>query len=254
VKNPIKTLEPNLVGRDFVIGDLHGSFSILENLTKNVKFNYETDRMISVGDIVDRGPDSPKCLALLREPWFHSVLGNHEQMMIGKFADNYIGNYWYGNGGSWGIEAVNTYNAIYVKHTQRIPSGEDMMIIDMLPVLEELPFIITVKTKSGKKYHIIHAELPTGVGTITDAQLASRDKLLSLATVKRGDGDAFLWSRFIFGAVHDTNLSNKQDVINYMSRKNISMFNDELETPTSLHETSPPTIKNKLSDDDQLST
>lgn len=35
-----------------------------------------------MGELIDRGPDSLATLALLDEPWFHAVLGNHEMMLL----------------------------------------------------------------------------------------------------------------------------------------------------------------------------
>ena len=75
-------LEENKNGRDYVMGDLHGCYDLFINTLKYEGFRPETDRLISVGDIIDRGPDSEKCLELLDLPWFHMVRGNHEQMMI----------------------------------------------------------------------------------------------------------------------------------------------------------------------------
>ena len=75
----IQKFKENWHGRDFVLGDLHGCLELLQIEMIKVGFNEETDRIFSVGDLVDRGPDSLKCLELVFEPWFHSVLGNHEE-------------------------------------------------------------------------------------------------------------------------------------------------------------------------------
>lgn len=211
MKNPIKTLEPNTQGRDFVIGDLHGSYSVFENLLANINFNPETDRMISVGDLVDRGPDSMSCLELLRKPWFHAVLSNHEQMMIEKFNGGYMGQWWYQNGGHWGMEAYNDYKAIHKDHTRNIPmSPITNDLLDLLPVVEELPFLITVNIPGGKKFHVVHAEFPFwGAGVITDEKLTDPDYVMDLATTHSGDGDSFLWSRYIFSSFYRSNLEEK---------------------------------------------
>ena len=82
MKNPLKTFEANTSGRDFVVGDLHGSYSAFQNLLKGLDFDKTVDRMFSVGDLVDRGPDSVSCLSLIQEPWFNAVLANHEVAMI----------------------------------------------------------------------------------------------------------------------------------------------------------------------------
>ena len=38
--------------------------------------------MISVGDLIDRGPQSADCLGLLRCRWFQDRSGNHEQIAL----------------------------------------------------------------------------------------------------------------------------------------------------------------------------
>ena len=229
MKNPLKTFEPNLAGRDFVVGDLHGSYSAFMHLLKNINFDKTVDRMFSVGDTVDRGPDSLSCLSLLHEDWFHAVMANHEQMMIQKFNGGYGGEYWYRNGGTWGMEAVNDYQAVYVRQDKsRIINETSVQTIDLLPLVEELPFLITVKTKSGKKFHIIHAELPHGP-EVTDALLSDPAQVYSLATIQRGDGDAFTWGRYLFGSYFSKNLSNKELLLIDPSLKHATkVFNDEL--------------------------
>ena len=224
MKNPIKTFDPNLSGRDFCIGDLHGSFSAYENLTKNLNFNPSVDRMFSVGDLVDRGPNSLDCLSLLHNPWFHSVLANHEKMMLSKFAEEYEGAYWFQNGGEWGAEAWAEYN-----NPRRIPTDNSLELYNLLPLVEELPFLITVNTKSGKKFHILHAELPSATSTITDEILADPVQLLQLATTVRGDGYAFLWARNLFYNFFDCSLSDRSKIIKMVNRgHNYEIFNDKL--------------------------
>jgi hypothetical protein len=232
MKNPVKTLDANFLGRDFVIGDLHGAYTAFEYLLDTIKFNPAVDRMISVGDMVDRGPDSLKCLSLLHKPWFHSVLGNHEQMMLEKFNGGWQGAYWYRNGGVWGMEAYNDYEAVRngtaAGAASRIPYDASIALMDLLPLVEELPYLITVNTLSGKKFHIIHAELPNTRVTITDKELSDPNTVMSLATVQRNNGDAFLWSRNIFDALYATNLGNRSLVIDLIRDADISVFNDDL--------------------------
>ena len=71
----------NRTGRDFVIGDLHGCLPLLTRLLDHVQFDPTLDRLFSTGDLIDRGPDSAGCLELLKENWFHAVVGNHELML-----------------------------------------------------------------------------------------------------------------------------------------------------------------------------
>lgn len=79
---PLITLSENTAGRDFVVSDIHGHFARLEAQLAAQAFDPEKDRVIAVGDLLDRGPDSERALEFLRKPWFFSVRGNHEQAMI----------------------------------------------------------------------------------------------------------------------------------------------------------------------------
>jgi serine/threonine protein phosphatase 1 len=75
----IQTVAANTRGRDFVVGDIHGWLEPLQAELDAVCFDPAVDRLFSVGDLIDRGPDSEQCLLLTREPWFFAVRGNHEQ-------------------------------------------------------------------------------------------------------------------------------------------------------------------------------
>lgn len=82
---PIRKLAANAHGKDYVVGDIHGCYSLLLRLLNAVNFDKSKDRLFSVGDLIDRGPESLRCLALLQEPWFFAVQGNHELMMLNFF-------------------------------------------------------------------------------------------------------------------------------------------------------------------------
>ena len=69
----------NAAGRDFVVGDVHGHFATLERALERVGFERTRDRLFSVGDLVDRGPESERALAWIRERFDAVVMGNHEQ-------------------------------------------------------------------------------------------------------------------------------------------------------------------------------
>jgi len=95
--------EINTEGKDYIVGDLHGCWDQFQFQLKLVGFDKSKDRLFSVGDLIDRGPDSAYCVSLIEEDWFYPVLGNHEVFMIdcllgGKWGDV---NLWYANGGQW---------------------------------------------------------------------------------------------------------------------------------------------------------
>lgn len=229
-KNPLKTFEPNQHGRDFVIGDLHGCYGVLQNLLKSINFDETVDRMFSVGDLVDRGPHSKKCLGLLEKNWFHAVLANHEQLMHDCFHNRPMGQYWYQNGGTWGAEAVNDFRAMKRTGNPRAPTDENQEIIDMLALIEDLPYMMTINTKSGKKFHILHAELPQDEGKITDEMLADPETVEYLATRTGYDGQAFMWNRALFMDLYGCDLSNRDKVVHEVKNNKwaTTVFNDEL--------------------------
>jgi serine/threonine protein phosphatase 1 len=69
--------------RTIVVGDVHGCFAELMQLLTKVDFSGE-DLLISVGDMVDRGPDSLKTARFFRDsPNAMAVMGNHERRLSG---------------------------------------------------------------------------------------------------------------------------------------------------------------------------
>ncbi len=211
MQNPIKVFEPNLEGRDFVIGDLHGSYEVFLKLLESINFDGEKDRMFSVGDLIDRGPESLLCLQLLKEPWFHCVLANHEQMMLEAFDGGYMGQFWFRNGGSWGLQFFKDWTDY--KRDKHLEVGgfklppETKEFLELLELVRQLPFLITVKMQDGSLTHIIHAELPPSHRP-TDSDLSSPGKLIELATVQSHDGDFLIWGRHKFMPFFKTDLSN----------------------------------------------
>lgn len=88
-------------GRCFVLGDVHGMAHALDRLLALAGFDPELDLVWSLGDLVDRGPFSPQCLALLDQPWFKAIRGNHEQLMLDAAEDPNTWLVWTLNGGEW---------------------------------------------------------------------------------------------------------------------------------------------------------
>lgn len=95
---------PNRRGRDFFVGDIHGELVLLETELRNVRFEPASDRLFALGDLIDRGPDSESVLGLLDEPWFFSVCGNHELMLLAGMENPSAAVDHEHNGGRWFIE------------------------------------------------------------------------------------------------------------------------------------------------------
>lgn len=72
----------------YAIGDVHGCLEELQHLLRLLAFDTERDRLLFVGDLVNRGPHSLACLRFVRNLGVrHQVtLGNHEVNVLRQFA------------------------------------------------------------------------------------------------------------------------------------------------------------------------
>lgn len=217
----IKHFKANKFGRDFVIGDLHGRKDLLDIFLDQIDFQPKIDRCFSVGDLIDRGPQSFECLQLILEPWFFSVKGNHEQLIEDWMTGGPTGRWWFRNGGDW-------FNNL---------SQEDKNIVTkLLPTLQELPWLITVDNLDGSKFHIVHAELPNTTG-ITDETLAYEDGVRKFLLMPSGDGQVGIWGRELWGEMYANILDER--AINKIRRRLEMLphkaFNDKLSPVFSGH-------------------
>lgn len=161
--NPIhKSLQPNLEGRDFLLGDLHGMFDSLQSLMTREQFDPACDRIISVGDLVDRGPDSVRALRLLEKPWFHAVLGNHERMMLDTVFDGASAFMWRGNGGEWADDF------------------DPAILRRIAEPARDMPVAITLALADGRRIGIIHAQYPLDDWKFIEREEIGHEELATL--------------------------------------------------------------------------
>jgi serine/threonine protein phosphatase 1 len=135
----IKHFAANTAGRDFAVGDIHGHFTRLQAALDAVGFDPAVDRLFSVGDLVDRGPECLDVLDWLSKPWFHPVRGNHDDYVC-RYDTCDTGN-WLFNGGMW---------------FQGLPSSEQA---EYAVMFREIPIAIEVETPQGL-IGIVHADCP----------------------------------------------------------------------------------------------
>lgn len=68
--------------RRWFLGDLQGCCEELRELLRRIEFRRGTDRLLPVGDLVNRGPDNVGSLELLMELEAEPVLGNHDLHLL----------------------------------------------------------------------------------------------------------------------------------------------------------------------------
>lgn len=134
------------LGRDFIVGDIHGCFSDLEDVLAQAGFDKSVDRLFSVGDLIDRGPDSVAALRYLKEPWFFAVCGNHEDLFMQCFD----------------LEGSLCHHIVL----QNLRNGADWMLetpeevlAEMLIAFKALPLAIELRGPYGA-VGIVHADVP----------------------------------------------------------------------------------------------
>lgn len=137
----IQRFARNTNGRDLIVGDIHGHFNKLQQALEAINFDTSRDRLFSVGDLVDRGPDCDQVLDWLSRPWFHAVVGNHEDMAIRWPNGNMDIDNYFGNGGGWNI------------------SNPRELQCEISETLSALPLGIELETEAGL-VGIVHAECP----------------------------------------------------------------------------------------------
>lgn len=103
LERPILTVAANRHGRDYVVGDVHGSLALLERALASVSFDPLVDRLFCVGDLIDRGEQSAELLGWLEEPWFFACVGNHEAVLLDYMhsESSSLAQTWQQFGGRW---------------------------------------------------------------------------------------------------------------------------------------------------------
>ncbi len=152
--NPTQRLTCNQIGRDYYVGDIHGEFSLLEKALSRVSFDYEKDRLIAVGDLIDRGKESARVLEYLQQKWFFSVMGNHDYFLIdsvhhltqpSSWAGVAIWRRWVTHGGWWTCDQA------------------DETLIDIAKLMHKRPLMLEIEYPNDVTVGVVHGELPLGM-------------------------------------------------------------------------------------------
>jgi diadenosine tetraphosphatase ApaH/serine/threonine PP2A family protein phosphatase len=172
------------VKRTIIVGDIHGCIEEFNELIDKLSYNKEFDRLILLGDLIDRGPDSVAVVKRARKLDLECVMGNHEH----KFLK------WYKSSGS--------KNDVYDRRPHYTQfSDEDINYIARMDPYISLPDMNTV---------IVHAGLRPGINLQNQTKddlyyiryMDSDSKFISLKKISRLGKDAIgahFWTEFWSG-------------------------------------------------------
>jgi serine/threonine protein phosphatase 1 len=183
--------EKNAVGRDFVIGDIHGHIKRLHAALESVDFDESKDRLFSLGDLIDRGNHNVSVLKMLYEKsWFNAIRGNHEQMLIDRFELPPISP-------AWG--KIKTCYDAEEQHRKGGGKWFDRLWNDLAKQriyqnLAALPYAITLETDCGE-IGLVHAEVPE--------RFSDWSVFVSALHEDKGLREDALWNRYAIMDVYD---------------------------------------------------
>ena len=110
--------------RLFAIGDIHGCFESLKNLIENKIKLKKSDKLVLLGDYIDRGPQSKEVVDFIIELQSKgydivTLMGNHEAMLIDAMENEKNFSKWIHNGGgrtliSFDVESLKDLDQQYI--------------------------------------------------------------------------------------------------------------------------------------------
>ncbi|HEV7318666.1 MAG TPA: metallophosphoesterase family protein [Ensifer sp.] len=113
----------------FAVGDVHGCLDQLRALLDEIEAYASSGRVIFLGDLIDRGPDSRGVVELImagptRAGWTWLTLkGNHEVMLWGASSGDSDVDWWLMNGGQETLVSYNgTVPGRHLKWMRDLPS------------------------------------------------------------------------------------------------------------------------------------
>ena len=96
----LKMTQKGIKMRVFAVGDIHGRFEALKEVLVKCKFNYEKDKLIILGDIVDGGYNTDCVIEeLLKIKNKILLMGNHDEWLLNHIKTGWAEEMWLQQGG-----------------------------------------------------------------------------------------------------------------------------------------------------------
>lgn len=93
----------------YVVGDLHGAYPLFKQCLEKCHFDYDTDTLIQLGDVVDGGEEAFECVEeLLKIKNCIAIKGNHDDWFLEFIRTGY-------HPAAWTFGGVNTIKSYSMK-------------------------------------------------------------------------------------------------------------------------------------------
>lgn len=177
-------------GRTIAIGDIHGCSRALARLIEEIQ-PADTDTIVTLGDYVDRGPDSrgvvDLMLELVERCELIPLLGNHELMLLDAFESDEVLGFWRSVGGdetlaSYGgsLDFIPPHHHVFFRGLDRHYETDSHLFVhanydaeltleqqpDRLLLWEHVVYTMPAPHASGKIAIVGHT--PQGSGEVLD--------------------------------------------------------------------------------------
>lgn len=183
-KRRVLRLPRNTRGRDLIITDPHGAYDLVWAAMKAANFDMSCDRLLVGGDLIDRGAGSARAGAFLRQPYVHSIAGNHERMLVDAWRQ-----------GALDRDIVDALARMNYNGMRWMKDVSIEALEELAATFDELPFVIEVETSRGL-VGIVHADVPPGMDWKTfTAKIEAGDEYATRMALGMDLNDSFHESR-----------------------------------------------------------
>lgn len=158
-----------------VFGDVHGCSKKLRALINKIRAKYPDAELVSVGDLIDRGPDSKGVIEICIQEGVVACLGNHEDWLLDLIQTGNIRPVF---GHVWGVTpTLKSYGCNYVFRSDTEKENAMKCLLRRMPeahkdYIRSMQLCLRVDV-DGKRYWVSHSGIT--INSATNAKVRLRE-------------------------------------------------------------------------------